>query len=31
MSAADRESSHAFYESLGFDKKSKQAFVLKVK
>jgi len=31
ISSADRDSAHAFYESLGFDKKSKQAFVLKVK
>ena len=31
MSAADRDSAHEFYQSLGFDKKSKQAFVLKVK
>jgi ribosomal protein S18 acetylase RimI-like enzyme len=31
MSSADRDSAHGFYESLGFDKKSKQAFVLKVK
>jgi GNAT superfamily N-acetyltransferase len=31
MSSADRANIHAFYESLGFDKQSKQAFVLKVK
>ena len=31
MSSAERASVHAFYESLGFDKRSKQAFVLKVK
>ena len=31
MSSADRAGIHAFYESLGFDKKAKQAFVLKVK
>jgi GNAT superfamily N-acetyltransferase len=31
MSSADRANVHAFYESLGFDKQSKQAFVLKVK
>ena len=30
MSSVDRASVHAFYESLGFDRKSKQAFVLKV-
>ena len=31
ISSTDRDSAHVFYESLGFDKKSKQAFVLKVK
>ncbi|HEY0466275.1 MAG TPA: GNAT family N-acetyltransferase [Polyangiaceae bacterium] len=29
MSAADRAGAHQFYESLGFDRQSKQAFVLK--
>jgi GNAT superfamily N-acetyltransferase len=31
MSSAERANVHAFYESLGFDKRSKQAFVLNVK
>jgi hypothetical protein len=31
MSSADRANVHAFYESLGFDKKAKQAFVPKAK
>ena len=31
MSSTERANVHAFYESLGFDKKSKQAFVLKMK
>lgn len=31
MPSMDRANVHAFYESLGFDKQSKQAFVLKVK
>jgi GNAT superfamily N-acetyltransferase len=29
MSAADRPEAHRFYESLGFDRRSKQAFILK--
>jgi GNAT superfamily N-acetyltransferase len=29
MSAAERADAHQFYESLGFDRRSKQAFVLK--
>jgi GNAT superfamily N-acetyltransferase len=29
MSAAERTEAHRFYESLGFDRRSKQAFVLK--
>ena len=29
MSAAGRTEAHAFYESLGFDRRSKQAFILK--
>jgi len=29
MSAADRPEAHLFYESLGFDRRSKQAFILK--